>query len=98
MSEPALILKIARLKCDAPSCDYEDTEARLTVELVGKPCPKCGANLLTEEDFLLCKQLEVLTELTNHHFKPSPDGCRRETIRLHMDGTGAEGLTWEIPK
>lgn len=98
MSEPALILKIVGLKCDAFPCDYFDPDAQVTVEVVGRPCPKCGSTLLTEEDFLLCKRLEALTELTNHQFKPSPDGCRRETIRLHMDGTGAEGFTWEIPK
>lgn len=38
------------LKCDA--CDYRETVAReLTEDLIGEPCPECGANLLTREDF-----------------------------------------------
>ena len=40
----------AFLKCDAAGCDHvEDVEA-ITPELIGKPCPKCGSNLLTEAD------------------------------------------------
>ena len=39
------------LKCDAKGCDHmEDVEA-ITADMVGKPCPKCGANLLTESDW-----------------------------------------------
>ena len=38
------------LKCDAPGCDHvEDVEA-ISRDLIGKPCPKCGADLLTAAD------------------------------------------------
>lgn len=46
-------LSEGNIKCDNSSCDYvvnnvkwEDTESYLN-----KPCPKCGENLLTEEDY-----------------------------------------------
>lgn len=43
------------LFCDAPGCGHEEPvpEPKTLEEmlaLVGTPCPKCGANLLTEED------------------------------------------------
>lgn len=39
------------LKCDATGCDHVEDVAEITADLVGKPCPKCGANLLTEGDW-----------------------------------------------
>lgn len=39
------------LKCDAPGCDHLETHGSLCESMVGKPCPKCGANLLTADDY-----------------------------------------------
>ena len=39
------------LKCDADGCDHQEDVPWLTADMVGKPCPKCGANLLTDDDF-----------------------------------------------
>ena len=39
------------LKCDAPNCDHHEDVPEITAEMVGKECPKCGANLLTETDW-----------------------------------------------
>jgi len=39
------------LKCDADWCDYEGNEPDYGAHLIGKPCPKCGADLLTQGDF-----------------------------------------------
>lgn len=39
------------LKCDAPDCDHREDVDQLTADMVGKPCPVCGASLLTQEDF-----------------------------------------------
>jgi hypothetical protein len=39
------------LKCDAKDCNHlEEIDAILETD-IGKPCPLCGANLLTAEDF-----------------------------------------------
>lgn len=40
----------AFLKCDALGCDHVGEVPAITRELIGTPCPKCGANLLTEAD------------------------------------------------
>lgn len=55
------------LKCDADGCDHMEHHEAIGLEMIGKPCPKCGANLLTEQDYLdgckveaLLKTLEVL--------------------------------------
>lgn len=39
------------LKCDADGCDHVEHMAEITADMVGRPCPKCGANLLTQGDF-----------------------------------------------
>jgi hypothetical protein len=39
------------LKCDAEGCDHREDVAKITADMVGKPCPKCGANLLTQADW-----------------------------------------------
>jgi hypothetical protein len=39
------------LKCDAEGCDHREDVNQITADMVGKPCPKCGANLLTQEDW-----------------------------------------------
>ena len=45
------------IECDNPECDY--TIKNMTgnpsediMQFVNKPCPMCGENLLTEEDYL----------------------------------------------
>ena len=52
--QPAVKLECLGLKCDAPGCGYVDKTVELTPDTVmasiGKPCPKCGASLLTAAD------------------------------------------------
>lgn len=42
------------VQCDNPKCDFKDESVGFdrVIEYLNKPCPKCGANLLTEEDYL----------------------------------------------
>lgn len=39
------------LNCDAQGCDHVEPVGKITADMVGVPCPKCGANLLTEDDW-----------------------------------------------
>lgn len=42
-----------QLKCDAPGCGHHesaDLDLAKSGALIGKPCPSCGASLLTKED------------------------------------------------
>jgi len=52
----------AFLKCDAEGCDHRETVGGLSADLIGKPCPKCGANLLTEEDFRSSQSMVAAVE------------------------------------
>lgn len=38
------------LKCDTAGCDHIEDVDQIAPELIGKPCPRCGASLLTAED------------------------------------------------
>lgn len=38
------------LKCDAKGCMHLEVHPELTWDMVDKPCPNCGANLLTQAD------------------------------------------------
>lgn len=39
------------LRCDAAGCDHVEMVGTITGDMVGMPCPACGANLLTEQDW-----------------------------------------------
>lgn len=47
-------LIISGLKCD--HCDYRDDSVQFSEykESIGKPCPKCGNSLLTQEEYDNC--------------------------------------------
>ena len=55
------------LVCDNPNCDYENPEVAFEdfKDWVDRPCPKCGENLLTEEDYHISQALNSFTELFN---------------------------------
>ena len=52
-------IKIMGLKCDNPQCDWRDTTIKFAEypQWLNAPCPKCGANVLTQEDFDKAMQL-----------------------------------------
>lgn len=58
-------LNIKGLQCD--SCDWKDMDIELEdyAEWVNKPCPKCGANLLTEESYNSVISLKKATNFLN---------------------------------
>ena len=88
------------LKCDNPKCDREDNTITFSnyTEWVNKPCPKCGENVLTEEDFkraeilrssidivnsLSPEELEILQQLAGNSILNSP---------MFKDAKGIENL------
>ncbi len=44
--------KESGIQCDNPECNYTNSEVTYEIqhEWIDKPCPKCGHNLLTQED------------------------------------------------
>jgi hypothetical protein len=84
-------LNIGGIKCDAPGCTYRDNSVHLeNYDLwLNKPCPLCGANLLTQADYNVVKTLVTITKVCDlpvirHVLKIF--GCKR--VNVELNGTG----------
>ncbi len=55
------------LKCDNPSCDWTDPTVQVDdyPQWLNAPCPKCGENVLTEEDLNNTLMLRNIAKLFN---------------------------------
>jgi hypothetical protein len=89
----AIILNIRGIKCDNPDCDYRDpmVEFHEYKDWLNKPCPKCGANLLTEKDLAALRRLIKLTAFINWLMKPfikESQKAEKVTLLAKMNGTG----------
>lgn len=87
----AAVLTIPALKCDAEGCDYEETveaTSQNVNEFIGKPCPKCGANLLTEADAAALHMLFAAVATVNLAHGPAADDEPMENFPISMNGTG----------
>lgn len=64
-------IKGSGLTCDNKNCDYVDKTVLSTDNLepfINKPCPKCGENLLTLEDYQLnAKVLELINSINQNY-------------------------------
>ena len=80
------------IKCDNPECDYADTEVRIEDynDWLNKPCPKCGANLLTQADYNNVQAIILATKWVNDKYVT--DEVEEEPMQtimtINMDGTG----------
>ena len=59
--------------CDNPSCDYtvkniDKTKFQDVLEYVNKPCPLCGENLLSEQDYKIGRMMEKYIMFVNKYF------------------------------
>jgi hypothetical protein len=53
------------LQCDNPNCDWKDTTIKIDETLIGMKCPKCGENVLTEEDYVNAMFVEDTIKMIN---------------------------------
>ncbi len=55
------------IKCDNPNCSYTDETATFETyrNYLDKPCPNCGENLLTEDDFNRAEAIRLTVDLIN---------------------------------
>ena len=53
----------AFLKCDAEGCDHLEMTPDYGPHYIGKPCPKCGADLLSQQDFDAAQPMYQAIEL-----------------------------------
>nr|WP_052951443.1 hypothetical protein [Devosia soli] len=80
------------LKCDAEGCDHIEDVAEITGDMIGKPCPKCGSDLLTLEDFefytnLMKPSMALMTELGLSRPATSDDP---DHLRMRISGHKGE--------
>lgn len=56
--------------CDNPNCDYEidNSSEIIYLDYIDKPCPKCGENLLTFEDYIQHEKLLRAIKWVNKWF------------------------------
>lgn len=68
MTNKNIELTESGLKCDNPQCDWEDKTIPHTEyeKYIDVSCPKCGENILTEEDFKLAEAFHFAVDLINN--------------------------------
>jgi hypothetical protein len=86
----ALHLAIKGIKCDNKDCDYvnEDVSVSDYEKWLNKPCPKCGSNLLTQEDYEATMALIIATKVLNDVIPKAKDDEKMATVSVEMNGTG----------
>lgn len=79
-----------KLHCD--SCGYDLPELQpFTVALIGTPCPKCGADMLTEKDYLSTIRMFRVIDWINKWFgwlgTENPPAKKGHSVAVrHHDG------------
>lgn len=55
------------LQCDNPGCDWKDENITFDncADWRNKPCPKCGENVLTDEDYINSETLRLSADFLN---------------------------------
>mgnify|MGYP000418363436 CR=1 FL=1 len=78
------------IKCDSLECDYRDDSVTFENydDWLNKPCPKCGANLLTEVDLNAVKMMMAAADWINSLGIPRGDESEEITIPIEFNGTG----------
>jgi hypothetical protein len=85
----AIEYHIRGLKCDAAGCGYSDMDIKVEdyPKHLNTPCPKCGANLLTEADLKATQAMIAACDWFNS-LGVLPGSDPKTTVRMHMDGSG----------
>lgn len=86
----ALEMKIGGIKCDNDDCDFVDMSVKVEDydKWLNKPCPKCGENLLTEDDYKNTQLILEIVKLTNNICPEVKDDKEVVSASISMNGTG----------
>lgn len=78
---------LGKLVCDNPVCDHVDPPQSFGPHLIGKPCPKCGEDLLTVKDYMDVERLISAVNWVNRWFgwmgTEEPKGTHPIKMRVH---------------
>ncbi|MET3505476.1 hypothetical protein [Halalkalibacter oceani] len=88
--DQAIRLNITGIKCDTKDCDYNDDSVKVEEysEWLNKPCPKCGGNLLTQDDYDNVRMMINLTNVLNAVLPTPTEDEEFFNIKVDMNGTG----------
>jgi hypothetical protein len=98
MKEDPVTFNVAGIKCDAEGCNFRDDSVKMEDYKLwlNKPCPLCGANLLTQADYDTVITLNSFTKLCNAPVVRQvlrTIGGSKKNFKVKLDGTGNVKLT-----
>lgn len=99
MKKEALKMNIKGIKCDNISCDFKDMSVKFEDydKWLNKPCPLCGCNLLTKEDYNKCKTIMKAAKLLNNLIKVPKNYNGEDDLKANFtfekDGTLLSKIT-----
>lgn len=88
--DKALTLDIHGIKCDNKDCNYKDMSVKMEDydKWLNKPCPECGQNLLTQEDYDISNEFVKLTNMINKIFPGPINDEPLFKTEIEMNGSG----------
>ena len=86
----SLKMNVGGIKCDNEKCDFKDMSVLFEDydQWLNKPCPKCGANLLTAQDLFTVKTLMDITGIINECVPTITDDEKLFKMSVDLNGTG----------
>ena len=96
METPIIQFEEGGICCDNDACDYFDDTVLFSQlkDFVNKPCPKCGSNLLTEEDYKAAVTFRKMGEKLNSMPKEVVEALLKtvNVVRLPEDEENAQRI------
>jgi len=85
----AIKMNIGGIKCDNKECNFKDMSVQFEdyYKWLNKPCPKCGSNLLTQQDYDTVKILIDLTAIVNEEVSDVDEGEQLFKMSVEFNGT-----------
>lgn len=92
----------ALIVCDNPKCDYKypysEEAEKVMIVFVNMPCPKCGDNLLTPQDYLVNERVLKTVNKINKWFSWLtifyPKDASKSTLEMQIH----DGVKMKITK
>ena len=87
------------VQCDNPKCDYVDPDVPIDQyeEWVNKPCPKCGENLFTEDDYIKFQLMLKAMDFVNSLDLPSDPTETMATMKVDVHNEKIDIIDIESP-
>jgi len=89
-----LRMHIGGIKCDNKECDFKDMSVLFENydKWLNKPCPKCGSNLLTEQDY---DTVRIIMDIAGIINEVMPEALEDEELfKMSVEFNGTGGATF----